>query len=98
MRQGEVRADVDRHFDAPEGETLVIDTTATGLFLDRDVMAEMSVTESDVAEFLNTLTLRDNWTNPTLPRGYRDRGDENLLSAAFPSDMLRRVGRCTQVP
>ena len=96
VRQGEVRADVDRHFDTSEGETLVIDTTATGLFLDRDVMAKMSVTESDVAEFLNTLTLRDNWTSATLPRGYRNRGDENLLSAAFPGDMLRRIERCSR--
>ncbi|MDQ5815843.1 MAG: alkaline phosphatase family protein [Actinomycetota bacterium] len=94
VRQGEVRADVDRHFETSEGRTLVLDTTATGLFLDRGLMREMSVSDHDVAQFLNGLTLKDNWTDAPLRRGYRDRGNENLLSAAFPGTMLHDVLEC----
>ena len=94
IQQGQLQEDVDTHFETPDGQSLIEQTTAVGPFLDRAVMAEMGVAEMDVARFLNAYTVAENWNDPELPKGYEDRGDENLFAAAFPSDDIDKVMEC----
>lgn len=92
--QGELQADIDRRFGTPRGESLVRLTSAVGPFLNRNVMDEMNVTEMQIARFLNGYTIADNWSQGTLPAGYEERGNEDVLSAAFPGTMLPKIMQC----
>ncbi|MDP9069163.1 MAG: alkaline phosphatase family protein [Actinomycetota bacterium] len=92
--QGQLQEDIDAHFEAPEGKSLVRKTSAAGPFLNHQVARHLGVDAADVAEFLNSYRLRDNYGEPELPEDYRDRGDENILAAAFPSDGVERVMKC----
>ena len=94
VSQAQLEADVNAAFDVAKGETLLEATTAAGPFLDRDVARRLDVTAVDVAEFLNGYTIRDNYREDTLPAGYEDRGDENILAAAFPSDEIGAILEC----
>jgi hypothetical protein len=94
LLQGQLQADVDAHFEVPEGESLIRKTSAAGPFLRRDVAAGLDVTTEDVAEFLNGYTIGDNYPEQELPDGYESRGDENVLAAAFPSDRIGAVLKC----
>ncbi len=94
LLQSSLRQDVDRHFGAPAGGSLVEQTTAAGLFVDRRVARRLKVTPEDVARFLNGYTIEENWPKGRLPRGYEERGEENVLSAAFSKSQLPRVLTC----
>ena len=90
----EIKADINRAFDAAVERPLVEDTSAVGVFLDKEVMEDLGVTEADVAEFLNGYELADNWPEEELPEGYRDRAEENLFSATFPLKQMPDVMEC----
>jgi hypothetical protein len=92
--QGQLQEDVDAHFDVPDGESLIETTSAAGPFLDRKVANELGVTAADIAEFLNGYTIAENNNSPKLPKGYEDRGDENVLAAAFASGQYDEVMQC----
>jgi hypothetical protein len=92
--QGELAKDIDDHFHAPPGTSLVVTTSATGPFLDHALMQSLDITGDDVARFLNGYTIRDNWAGGDLPPGYEDRGAEEIFSAAFSSAELPRVMTC----
>jgi predicted AlkP superfamily pyrophosphatase or phosphodiesterase len=94
LSQAEMTRDVDEHFDVPEGESLFDTTSAVGPFLDRRLVKELGITGSEIAEFLNGYTIRENWAEPELPDGYEDRGDENVLSAAFSRADYPAVMKC----
>ena len=94
LLQGQLQEDIDAHFDAPQGKSLVEHANPVGPFLDRDVMDELGVTGADVAEFLNGYTIRDNWGGDELPEGYEDRGDENVIAAAWSRRQYAEVMRC----
>lgn len=94
--QGQLQASIDAHFEVPEGQSLVRKTSAVGPFLDNQVAKRLDVTTADVAEFLNGYTVRDNYKEDDLPEGYEDRGEENILAAAFPSDRIDAIVRCAQ--
>jgi hypothetical protein len=94
ISEAELQRDVDAHFHVPEGESLIDTTSAVGPFLDRAVTRSMGVTGSAVAEFLNGYTIADNWADKELPAGYEDRGDENVLSAAFSRADYPKVMQC----
>ena len=91
---GRLLADIDEHFEIPEGESLVPDTVAVGLFLNRDVMEKYDVTEDEIARYVNSYTIRDNWDGQELPPGYEDRGDEHVFSAAWPVSQMDEVMEC----
>ena len=93
VRQGELARDIDEHFDVPEGRSVVLETSAVGPFLDRDLAAELGITPDDVATFLNDYRIRDNWDGD-LPEGYEGRGDEHALAAAFPRTRFPEIMRC----
>jgi predicted AlkP superfamily pyrophosphatase or phosphodiesterase len=94
LLQGQIQEDIDAHFGAPEGKSLVESGNPVGPFLDKEVMAELGVTGADVAEFLNGYTIRDNWGGDELPEGFEDRGDENVLAAAWSRRQYRAVMEC----
>lgn len=96
--QGQLHASIDDHFGVPEDRSLIRSTSAVGPFLNRRVAKELGVTAADVAEFLNGYTLRENYKEPKLPPDYEDRGDENILAAAFPSDRINAILRCARQP
>jgi predicted AlkP superfamily pyrophosphatase or phosphodiesterase len=91
--QTELVRDVDVRFGAPDGSSLVADTAAYGLYLNRPLMHELGVTAGDVAEFLSKYTVADNWTDEDLPPGYGTRGEETVFSAVFPSALVDEAVR-----
>lgn len=94
VAQGQIKIDIDGHFGAPEGRSFIEETTAVGSFLDHDLMRSQGVTADEMATFLNGYTLADNFGGKTLPQGFTERGDESLLSAAFPASRLGDIMRC----
>ncbi len=94
LLQGQLLLDVNAHFDVPATESLIAETTAVGPFLDLENLRKHGVTATEIARFLNSYTIADNWAEQELPSGYEDRGSENILSAAFPSSKLAKVMQC----
>ena len=94
LLQGQLEEDVNAEFDVPEGESLIRVTSAAGPFINRQVARDLDVDASDIATFLNGYTIRDNYAEEALPEDYADRGDENVLAAAYPSDRIEEVLRC----
>jgi hypothetical protein len=94
LSQAEMERDVNERFDVPEGESLFDMTSAVGPFLDRPLVKDLGITGSEIAEFLNGYTIRDNWAEAELPDGYEDRGEENVLSAAFSRADYPAVMEC----
>ena len=94
ITNGELRRDVERHFEVPQDATLVTETSAAGLYLDQATMDDMGVTAEDVARYLNDYRLEDNWADGDLPDGYDNRTEEQLFAAAFTSEQLPEVMRC----
>ncbi|MBA3431285.1 MAG: alkaline phosphatase family protein [Actinobacteria bacterium] len=91
---GELVSDLDRHFDMTTGESLVDQSTSTGLFLNFDAMRQLEITGNDIAMFLNGYTIRENWRESELPRRYEERGDEQVFSAAFTRRQFPAIMRC----
>jgi predicted AlkP superfamily pyrophosphatase or phosphodiesterase len=94
ISESELAHDIDAHFRIPSGESLIDVTSAVGPFLNHDVMTTAGVTEEDIAHFLNSYTLSDNWKGGQLPSGYQDRADEQILSAAFPQSDYPKIMQC----
>jgi hypothetical protein len=94
LLQGQLQEDIDAHFDVPKGASLVEHANPVGPFLDKEVMEELGVTGADVAEFLNGYRIRDNWGGGELPEGFADRGDENVIAAAWSRRQYADVMRC----
>lgn len=89
----EMTADVNAHFDIPEGSDLMT-TTAVGAFVDPEVAADAGVSHDDIARFLNGYTIGQNWAGNEPPEGYENRGDEPVFEAAFPSEDLDEILAC----
>jgi Type I phosphodiesterase / nucleotide pyrophosphatase len=91
---GEVRADVDERFGAVPGRSLTLGSASTGLFFDYERMRALGVSDVDVARFLNSYTIAENWRGKTLPQGYQERADEQVLAASIPRSAVPDVMRC----
>ncbi|HET7482959.1 MAG TPA: alkaline phosphatase family protein [Actinomycetota bacterium] len=91
---GQLAADVDKHFEVPEGQSLIDGNVGVGLFLDHDEMADLGVSATDVARFVNSYTVADNWTDADLPAGYEERAREQVFAAAWPEAAMDEVMRC----
>ncbi|HEX2294206.1 MAG TPA: alkaline phosphatase family protein [Actinomycetota bacterium] len=94
LLQGQLQEDIDAHFGATADRSLVEHANPVGPFLDKEVMADLGVTGAEVAEFLNGYTIRDNWGGDELPEGFEDRGDENVIAAAWSRRQYPEVMRC----
>ena len=93
LLQGQLQEDIDAHFGVSRG-SLVQHANPVGPFLDKELMDRMEITGADVAEFLNGYTIRANWGGDELPEGFEDRGDENVIAAAWSRRQYGEVMRC----
>ena len=96
IAQSQLIDDVNSHFDIPKGENLFESSAAFGLYLDRSVAEAYKVTPEEISLFLNGYTIRENWSEQSLPQGYAHRGNETVLEAAFPADLIGAISRCTK--
>ena len=94
IANGELIRDLDNHFDVPEDQSLVEESVAVGLFLDRAVLKKSEVTQTQIADFLDDYTIADNWQDAELPAAYRTRANERVFDAVFPNDELNEVVDC----
>lgn len=94
IANGELIRDLDAHFDVPEGESLVEESVAVGLFLDRSALQRNGTTQTEIADYLDDYTIADNWEEPALPAAYRERAHERVFSAVFPTDDLKTLVDC----
>ena len=94
LLQGQLQEDIDAHFEVPADTSLVRQTSAAGPFIRSEVAKELGVSMADIANFLNGYTIADNYGGEQLPEGYEERGGENVLAAAFPSDKIGAVLEC----
>ena len=94
VANGKLMADIDAHFDIPKGESLTIDSVAVGLFFDTEMMEKHDVSADEIARYVNSYTIRENWDEPELPPGYEDRGDEHIFAAAWPVSQMDEVMTC----
>ena len=90
----ELASDVDDFFGVPQDESLITGSKTAGLFLDHDVQNMLSISEVEVAAYLQDYTIRENWRGDQLPEGYQDRGEERVLSASFPAAHFPQIMRC----
>jgi predicted AlkP superfamily pyrophosphatase or phosphodiesterase len=90
----ELVRDIDVHFETPRGRSIVLDSIGVGLFLNRAVMRNVGVTEAEIVDFLLGYTIRDNWNRGRLPAGYEERGDEQVLAAAWGRSQRDEVMTC----
>ncbi len=95
VKVDELVKDIDAHFDVAKGNSLTEKATAAGFFMDRQMMRNLGVTATEIAEFANGYTIKENWPEDELPEGFTDRGHENVLSAAFTGGHLPDIMRCT---
>jgi hypothetical protein len=92
--QTELQNDLDRHFDVPEGTSLVERITAVGIFLNRGLLRGSGVTANEVATFVNGYTIGQNDTGSKAESGFQSREEEQLFAAAWPGRRLQAVMRC----
>ncbi|MGH2754604.1 MAG: alkaline phosphatase family protein [Actinomycetota bacterium] len=93
----EFKADIQRRFGVPASKKLYHSTSPVGPFLKRHLMKRYGITPHEIAEYLNGYTIRDNWpAGRRLPKGYRNRGDERILAAAWATDDLPKVLACSR--
>ena len=92
--QDELIADIEVEFDVPTDASLVQDSAAWGFYLDTELMDDLGVTVTQIAEFVNAYTIADNWPDEDLPQDYVGRAGEQVFSAAFPSADLGEITRC----
>lgn len=94
IARDEMVADLNRHFAVPSDQSLIEDSAAFGFYLNREVAAGADVSPTEVAEFLNGYTIAQNWPSEDLPDDYRGREEEQVFSAAFPTDRLSEIVEC----
>lgn len=92
--QKELIADLDEEFGAGDGGSLVESSAAWGFHIDKSVADRLGVSDEEIATFVNDYRIAENWSDGDLPEDYGGREDEQVFSAAFPSDMLPEVDRC----
>ncbi len=91
----ETEADLNRTFGVPEGETIVAASTAYGLYLDRGLLRSLERKPREIAEFLNSYTLRDNVAKgETIPAAHQDLADDPVMAAAWTRHDFPAVVEC----
>ena len=69
----------------------------TGMWLRSEAMERHGITHGDIANFLIEYRMGDNQKeSKELPPAYRERAGERLFAAAFPTDRMDDVSRCTE--
>ncbi len=88
--------DVAARFGLPP-KRLVLETRATGLWLNRQTLRRAEIDEQDVANYLLGYTIGTNVPEGAeVPEPYRDRLDERIFRAVFPTRYLNEIERCVR--
>jgi arylsulfatase A-like enzyme len=67
----------------------------TGVWLNAETMAQEAITSEEIADFVMDYTISDNWKEgKELPGAYRERANEKLFAAAFPTDRFADIRGC----
>jgi hypothetical protein len=90
----ELKRDLNNYFPVPEGRSIVQNMEAVGVYVNRDIADDIGVETRDIAQFLNSYTIRANWAEEKLPKAYAGRGQERVLSAAFTKSQFPRIMEC----
>ncbi len=93
LRMERMKEDLGDHFEV-DPEELLTEHRVTGLWFDKDVLRQEGITVAQIANFLLGYTIGENSPYEEIPREYRDRVDETVFDAAFPSKRLNEVWRC----
>lgn len=92
ISKGELEEDIERHFKLKLPDMFQL-THNSGFWLQPDVK-DGGRFARDLSDFLVNYRLRDNADGRKIPPAYRDRLDEPILAAAFPSEEMDRIWRC----
>jgi hypothetical protein len=94
INMGETTKDVAAHFGV-EADDLFDNTGPVGFWLNRGALKSNDITAGDVADFLVNYRLEENMPGgEKVPPLWRDRADELVIEAAFPSERIGRIWRC----
>jgi alkaline phosphatase len=91
----ELASDINNHFGVPANQSLVEASVAYGFFLNLSLMKRLDINTNEIAQFAADQTIRDNWGGASLPEDYEDRAHERVFTAAFPSNRLPAIMRCS---
>ena len=94
INQDELLNDVDENFGAADDQDLIESSAAAAYFVDAGVAETLDVSVEEIAAFLNGYTIEQNWSDGELPEGYEGRGEEQVFTAAFPTEDLEEIRRC----
>ncbi len=75
-------------------EELFQEEKPNGMWLDPATIEAAGLSLKEVSDFILDYRIRDNAPKGDLPSGYRDRGNERLFDAAFPSNALPKIWEC----
>ncbi len=67
-----------------------------GLWVDRTTMKQRAITAADIARVVLRQTIADNAAGRSVPDAYRNRLDERIFAAAFPTTKLPRIWGCAK--
>ena len=94
INMGETTKDVAAHFGV-EADDIFDNTGPVGFWLNRGALKSNDITAGDVADFLVNYRLEENMPGgEKVPPLWRDRADELVIEAAFPSERIGRIWRC----
>lgn len=90
----ELPRDMARFFEVKPSD-LIEEQRPNGYWIDRQTLSDAGIELTDIARFILTYTLEENAV-PDIPTDYRERADERLFQAAFPSDRIGDVIACAR--
>jgi hypothetical protein len=90
----ELKKDLNSYFPVPKGRSIVQNMEAVGIYVNNAIAKEIGVEKSEIADFLNSYTIRANWAEDKLPKAYAGRGQEKVLSAAFTKSQFPKIMKC----
>ncbi|MGH3119393.1 MAG: alkaline phosphatase family protein, partial [Gaiellales bacterium] len=95
INQGELLSDLAARFGGTPGQ-LVTMRTNIGYWFENDYLSSIGATLEQISDFFVNYRLEDNVKDGAeIPAQYRSRGHEPVFSAAFPSDRLPEILKCS---
>jgi len=82
--------------DDAAGAKVVLHLKQNGLWLDERQLERHDVTRGELSNWLLNYTINDNANGMEIPEAYRQRLEEPIFDAAFPSRGIDRIMRCSQ--
>jgi Type I phosphodiesterase / nucleotide pyrophosphatase len=82
--------------DDAAGAKVVLHLKQNGLWLDERQLERHGVTRGELSNWLLNYTINDNAKGMQIPEAYRQRLEEPIFDAAFPSRDIDRIMRCSQ--